>query len=555
MDKTLMRWVLPALAFLLFFWNPGRPAPAGAAEETGREVILEADSVVYDQQAGTARALGNAHVRRGLLVLTADSILLDEEMTRVRAVSESERGVRVRYGDRILEGNDLEYRLDEEVGILRKARGEADAVRFEGDSVEFASVAAARAKGWLKKKQSQGAASDDLFVLGSGMSLTTCREEEPAYRLVTRRLLILPGRRVIAVKPKIYIEDHLLAAYPFDYRIDLAKGRAKPLAPSLFHDSDRGTGAAFRYGFEWGERLAGDLDLALSTNQGLEGATRLAVGLFENGEAFLESSYQYNADEGEKRWRPAWGLRSAGDGEGRFSWSLRWSERESVNYSQGVGRTYKGVLWRDPELSVTSPWWSVAGNGKSQFRFFGSWGRYEESGERFEREGLGVEVKGSSGTRETVEPFWNGRLARYGYDTADARTVVEGSLGFRWIRRDVFFETRYDRRWIDGTTPMRWDDLDEIEQLFQTVDWPLSHRWRMAVRAGYDLQGDRVHEMAYRLAYDRECYRLELFFVDDRVGDDDEIGLRLRIKAFSDTPLLSLDPGAEGFFSSWEENR
>ncbi len=99
---------------------------------------------------------------------------------------------------------------------------------------------------------------------------------------------------------------------------------------------------------------------------------------------------------------------------------------------------------------------------------------------------------------------------------------------------------------------MAWDDLEELEEIYQTVDWPLSQRWRMAVRAGYDLIGERVHERAYRLVYDRKCYRFEVFFVDDRAGDDDKFGIRLQLAAFPDTPLLFSDPGTDGFLDSGE---
>jgi hypothetical protein len=53
--------------------------------------------------------------------------------------------------------------------------------------------------------------------------------------------------------------------------------------------------------------------------------------------------------------------------------------------------------------------------------------------------------------------------------------------------------------------------------------------------------------MAYRLAYDRKCYRFELFFVDDRAGDDDRVGVSLQLAAFPEKSLLFLDPGAGGF--------
>lgn len=545
MGKALTRFILGGILFAIWGFLP-QPSAVFAAEEP-QQVILEADSVVYDQQAGTAHAVGRARVRWGLLRLDADSIELDEEMTRLKATSAEERGVHVRYGERSLYGNDLEYRLDEQVGTLRKARGEADAIRFDGDSVEFASIASAKAKGWIKAKQARGAASEDLFIRGSQMSFTTCTEERPAYRLKTRRLLIVPGRQVIAVKPQIFIEEHLLATYPFDYRIDLARSTAKPLAPSFFHDGTRGAGLAFLYGFQAGESLEGEVDLRLSTKQGVEGSAGATFLLFENGEAFFNTSYLYNEDDGEKRWRPSWGLRSPEVEEGRLSWALIWSQRESVDIRQGTGRTYKGTLWRDPELSFASPWWGGEAPGESRYRLVGTWGRYEEEGREFERKGLGFELEGQAGSKETFEPFWRGRGIRYGYDTGEDRTVLEGSLGVRWERSGWRFESRYDRRWIDGLTPMSWDYLEEIEEVYQTVDWPLSERWRLAVRAGYDLLENRFHEMAYRLAYDRKCYSFELFFVDDRAGDDDRVGISLQLSAFPEKSLLFLDPAAGGF--------
>lgn len=546
MGKELTRLILGGIIFAICGFLP-HPSSAVFAAEEPQQVVLEADSVVYDQQAGTAHAVGRARVRWGLLRLDADSIELDEEMTRLRATSTGERGVHVRYGERNLYGNDLEYRLDEQVGTLRKARGEADAIRFDGDSVEFASISSAKAKGWIKAKQARGTASEDLFIRGSEMSFTTCTEDRPAYRLKTRRLLIIPGRQVIAVKPQIFIEEHLLATYPFDYRIDLARKMAKPLAPSFFHDGTRGAGLAFLYGFQAGESLEGEVDLRISTGQGVEGSAGATFLLFENGEAFFNTSYLYNEDDLEKRWRPSWGLRSPGVEENRVSWALLWSQRESVDIRQGTGRTYKGILWRDPELSIASPWWGEEAPGESRYRLLGTWGRYEEEGREFERKGFGLELKGQAGSTETLEPFWWGRGIRYDYDTGEDRTVLEGSLGVRWERSGWRFESRYDRRWVDGLTPMSWDYLEEIEEVYQTVDWPVTDRWRLAVRAGYDLSEDRFHEMAYRLAYDRKCYRFELFFVDDRAGDDDRVGLSLQLSAFPGKSLLFLDPEAGGF--------
>ena len=547
MGKTLTLFILGGtiLIAVMGYLSPVYVAHAG--DEQPPQVILEADSVVYDQQAGTARAVGNAQARMGLLRLSADLIELDEEMTRLKASSREERGVHVRYGARSLDGNDLEYRLDDQVGVMRKTRGEANAIRFDGDSVEFASIAAAKAKGWIKPKQARGTASDDLFLRGSDMSFTTCTEVQPAYRLKTKRLLIIPGRRVIAVKPQIFIEEHLLATYPFDYRIDLERSVAKPLVPSFFHDGTRGAGLAFRYGFLAGDSLEGDVDLRISTNQGIEGSAGVSFLPFAGGEAFFNTSYLYNENDGEKLWRPSWGLRSPGSEPDGFSWALLWSQRESVDIRQGTGRTYKGTLWRDPELTIASPWWGGEASGESRYRLLAMWGRYEEEGLAFERKGLGIEFEGQTGSKDALEPFWRGRAIRYEYDTGDDRTVLEGSLGVRWERSGWLFESRYDKRWIDGETPMSWDDLEELEEFYQTVDWPLSARWRFAVRAGYDLSGERFHEMAYRLAYDRKCYRFELFFVDDRVENDDKVGISLQITAFPDNTLLFLDSETGGF--------
>ncbi len=551
MGKTLKRlilggWVLCAILGVLSF------SPALLAADEGTQVILEADSVVYDQQAGTARAVGHARVQYGLLRLSADSIDLDQEMNRLKAFSPEAHGVHLRWKGQSLDGNELEYRIDEQAGILSKARGEANAIRFEGDSVEFAPVASAKAKGWIRNSESKGAVPDDLLIRGSEMSFTTCKEETPAYRLHTRRLLFIPGKQVIAVKPRIYIEEHFLASYPFDYRIDLKNSTAQPVVPSLFYDGTRGAGVSLRYGFQAGENIAGDVDLRVSANQGLEGTAGATFSPYEGVEAFANTSYIYNSDEDEKRWRPSWGLRSTRVAPDSWEWNILWSERESVDIRRGTGDAYKGTLWRDPELSFASPWWGGEVAGESQVRLLGTWGRYDEEGKDYERNGFGLEMKGKFGSTATFEPFWWGRAYRYSYDTDEDRTVIDGRIGVRWERKGWRFETRFDRRWVDGSTPMEWDFLDEIEEAYQTVDWPLSGRWRFAVRAGYDFRDDGFHEMAYRLAYDRECYRFEVFYVDDRAGDDDTAGIRLVIKAFPDKPLFLMDPG-DGGFAAFEE--
>ena len=533
MGKTV-RFILACVSFItLSGLSWAFPGPATAQEEPV-PVILEADSVVYDQERGTATALGNAKVRYGMLRLFADSIFLDEGMTRLKATSPEERGVRVRYGTRALDGDSLEYRLDEGTGVVSKTRGEADAIRFYGDSVEFASVAAAKAKGWLKPKQARGIESDDLVIRGSAMSFTTCTEEQPAYRLKTKRLLVIPGSRVIAVKPQIYIEEHLVATYPFDYTVNLREGVAGQLMPTFFHDGTRGSGLAFRYVLPSGGKLQTEVDLSLSTEQAVEGAAKISYRFSERAEAFLDTSYLYNDDDDMKRWRPSWGLRSPEGEEDGFAWSLTWSQRENVDIRQGTGYSYKGTVERDPEFRFVSPWWGKEAGWQSLYRLFGTWGRFEEKGLDYERAGLGLEMKGEAGSTETFQPFWRGRAAFYDYDTGEDRRVLEGSLGLRWERAGWRFETRYDRRWVDGDSPMAWDRLMEIEEAYQTVDWPISERWRFAFRAGYDLQESRFHEMAYRLAYDRECYRVELFYIDDLTGDDDEIGLRFRLAAFPD---------------------
>ena len=86
MGKTV-RIILACVSVIVLsglFWVFPDLSPA---QEEPDPVVLEADSVVYDQERGTATAIGNAKVRYGLLRLFADSIFLDEDMTRLKATS------------------------------------------------------------------------------------------------------------------------------------------------------------------------------------------------------------------------------------------------------------------------------------------------------------------------------------------------------------------------------------------------------------------------------------------------------------------------------------
>ena len=511
----------------------------------GAEVTLDAEKVTFDEAGGTATAEGGVLLRYGTLRISAEHVDVDAGTNVVTARSLPGKKIVIVSQGKTLEGDQLRYNLKTREGVLLNATAYAPAgegaLFIRGKNVEVAPPEIAVQKGWVSKEAAASAIKDGETVgKWESASFSTCPLDHPHYRLVTRRVTLIPGKKVIARNPRIYIGDTLLFSYPFDYIVRLdRKERAveATFMPLVERTSDKGVGLGISGPIAWDtgkvtidamywEKINEEWKLSLEQNVG------------ETLTLFATTSYTWEETTKEKTYRPTWGLFTR---SGDWKAKLIWSQREAVEVEKSVGVTYKSVLWRDPEFSIVGPWWQDKVLDWSWWRVKATAGRYEENSGgttiHAERKGAGIELYGES--EGDIRAFWNGSYWYYRYDDPyDAQKIGEATVGFRYGRGTVSFGTAYVRRWVSGESPMYWDSYEEREEIHQLVDVSLSSAWAFSLRGGYDLANSTMGELVYRLTYRNNCcMEWEFVYRDDRKGDDDWMGLRLTLTAFPGKPV------------------
>ena len=521
-------------------------APAAETEEDGESIYLDADKVVFEEETGLAVAEGNVRVRREGLRLFAHRVEMDSSEQILSATSAPGRKVSMVQGDRVLTGDSLRYNMLTREGILSGAAGSSPAgdgrVFIKGREMAVAPMELAVAKGWVSRRGARGAAEDDLAGKLTDVSLTTCNMKNPHYRLVSKSVVFVPGKRVIARNPKVYIGEHLLFTYPFDYVVPLDPNQKRALLSSFFplvlSDSDKGSGIGIGGPYVWDTGRA-NLSVAWWSDKGWEGKAEVFQRINDYLTAWgaVERSYEKSSDE--TLYRPSWGLSHSSGG---FDATLRWTQREAVSIEKQAGDTYRGVLWRDPEFALTGPW-GRAPLLNAYARFGVSWGEYEEVQEnksaRVRRTGAEARIY-SEERRESCTSFVNAAYRRYWYDDEDSneQEITDAVLGVRWSLGKVDLATAYVRRWVTGETPMLWDYYSDREDIYQKLALPVGKGLSFSVRGGYDLARSELAEMVYALNLKAgECSRWELAYRDDRIEGEDWVGLSFSITAFPETPV------------------
>ena len=517
--------------------------PGSARGEEG-QVILDADRVVYDEAGYRTTAEGDVRVRYENLSLRAPWADMDTSTQILRAQGSPVQPVVLHWQGRRLEGDLLEYNLQTREGVLRNPRGKVDAIFLRGGHLEVVPLEKAVERKWISARQAKKISGDEELVQWNQVTITTCKEPHPHYRLVAKRVVVFPGNKVVVRSPQVYIGDYNLFTYPFDYVV-LLQGRKSMLAnflPSVAYDSDRGGGVGVEGPIVWD---TGSLRVGAMywSRTGGEGTLRLDQEIWKDLAIYASSAYTYDDVDKEKTWRTTWGLlyRSRG-----WKVAVGWSQREEVSVEKRAGVTYRGLLWRDPEVSVTGPWWPDPASG-GWWRLLGSWGTYDEEGERTTRQGLGVEVYGSGPDRQGFRVFWKGLHWRYRYDRAvldvdgheeDEQEITEAVVGFDWPLGPLALRTSYVRRWVEGASPMFWDEAVEREDVYQRIRVPLGQGWSVSARGAFDLEESELREMVYRVGLDQDCLQWELTYRDDmQEEDDDWAGLRILVTAYPDSPL------------------
>lgn len=535
---------------------------------------MDADELVFDESRGIAVAEGGASLNYQGVRMYADLLEMDTNTNKVRASSPGLKGVTVISGGKILKGKSAEFDIASQEGVIFETgvslplEDSENMVYLKGDKVEVATVASARRKGWLPKRT--GKISDDETIgRWEEVSVTTCPLPHPHYRLKAKRLVLIPDQRVVIQSPKVYIGDHLLFTYPFNYPVDLqahSRGGAS-FMPQLGYDSDKGVGLGLSGPFLWDK---GSLTVSLMewSKEGLEWRGRVDQELLPWFSVYGETAWEYESSSDEKKYRPAWGFVAESDG-----WTLsgKWSQREALKEEVRAGKTYKGSLWRMPEIELSSPWWRISSGRvpREYFRLSAVWGRYEETDKglpEIERVGWGGELYGKiDAPIGSWEPFWKLRYRDFRYDVSgeDRQKVTDATIGAMY-RNSSGFEmgTAYVRRWIDGRSAFAlvktdetdaWDDYDEEELIYQKFGFALSDNFRLELRGAYDLDKSTLDEMAYRLTYNNNCcYSWALTYRDDRSEGNSWASLSFQLLAFPDRTVKFGDNELEDPFEEPE---
>ena len=497
--------------------------PAAAEDE---RVVLNASRVSYNDETGQASAQGDATLTYQGLKIEAERIDYDAETQKVEAMPLPRQKVRLTGARTSLAAGE---------GTLYVYGGEIDVVPWE-TAVERGMVGGR-------------GTPQDYVAQWREVSLTTCALEHPHYHLESKSISFIPGRCVIAKKPRLYLGGTYIFTFPLDYIVQLQrKALQYSLIPYLQRSSSRGAGGGVNGSLGWGTGAL-SMGLAWADRIGFEGMFELEQELNPELTLMVGAEYTWDEDWDDKIWRPYAALTYAKNG-----WRVRlgWSKDEYFEDQKDTSYDYKGRLDRRAELTVQSPWFVTSPYSWANVR--ASWGSYHEevlNRARNTAYRYGVDFHSYLETVPWPEAefFVNSVGTLWFYDkTPSDQESLWSFTGLRYHLGDVELATGYERRYTWGESPMRWDQYRERERVHQKVRFPLGGEFYAAVRGSYDLAQSLVDQITYSIQWVVDCMKWDLHFKDDRTsGGDNQIGLSLSILAFPNTPAslgqkLDADP-------------
>ncbi|MGI6252497.1 MAG: hypothetical protein ACOYJV_03590 [Aminivibrio sp.] len=562
--------------FFMFFLVLAATAafPAYSQDASRGDIILDAERVIFDQATGRAESEGRSILTQDNVRIFSHRMEYDTVDQFATATSLPGETVTLLYGNNRFTGKTLEYDLDAREGVLTDATGDLPAgtqggtVFIRGKNLEVVPLNSALEKKWMKKMHARRAKDEDVQVARwSDASMTTCPMPKTHYRLTTKRLVVIPGVRVIAKNPRVYIAEKFLFSYPFDYVIPLHGEKDYVLGifiPSLAYDSDKGLGYALEGPYAWD---TGEVNIGLRywSDIDLEARAGARQRLGRNLSAFARMEYTWeklDEDEkgdavGEKTHRPSWGFDYSLSG-----WNARvlWSQRENLDLEKrdqvidGAQQTqnYRNVLHREPEVTLSSPWFTLGGVKDFSWRVTGVWGDYETSRVR-----RGEAPSGSRSVWDVqaqyivktgdVRPFWRGQYRKFsysGYDDPTGRLQDHQEISSMWLgfrtRLGVFdFANAWHTQSATGRSPLGWDRAGDKEVFYTELGLPVGRDLYLSALSTYNIKTHEISEVVYRLILDHDCSRWEFIYRDDHLKkNDDWMSLRFMVKAFPETPLI-----------------
>lgn len=506
--------------------------------EDAEKIFLDADTVTYTDSTGIAIASQDVVMRNKQMTLHSPYVEYNTLNGVIDAYSDAEHSVVIITPTERMQGNHLRYNVITRRGVLTDATGNMGAMVMTGKDVRMMPVEDAIGEGIIKKKQLKQ--DDENIAEWLDVKSTTCDFKNPHYKLVSRKVVIFPGKKIILKKPKFYLGKTKLFPYPFDYIISLKK-RKQSIMPFFLYDNSKGMGGGVRGVLDfdrWGEvNLAG-----IAWTQGMwEAKVGYQKELFDRFWIYAESNRFYNKDDEETLWRPRWGMYYTTKSGWRAE--LYQSQRELIENEMRPGQKKRYNVWRDPEFKLQSPSYALI-KSWINFNMMALYGRYQDNlGETVKpwinRWGLTATLSGSPNINLSIfKPYYGASYTYFDYENREeTQRVTDAWFGLRWTIGAFNFDSMYFKRWVDGATMLAWDAYSDNENFYQTVSFPLPfgaswEKWDLAVRCGYDCLTNEVATMRYSLNYIKHCITWQFWMQDDIAGKEKTLGLTFFINAF-----------------------
>ena len=530
-----------AAAVLLGFSLFGGPLPAGAegADEPGRKVVLNADRVSYNDETGRASAEGRAVLNYEGATIRAERIEYDAHSQKVQAMPLPGEKVVLQAGDKSLAGDRLDYDLETKEGVLSGAGTSlpvgAGTLYVHGKEIEVLPWDRAVERGLVHGRPGR---PDEYLAEWRNVVLTTCALDHPHYRIESKTISFVPGRSVVAKRPRLYLGNTYVFTSPMDYVVRIDRRAMKySIMPYLQSSETRGTGGGVTGSLAWDSGSL-SVGVAIWSKVGTEWMAEVEQAL--GGGFSLRGGVSYSWDElwDETVWRP---FASLSFERGGWHAVLNWSRNEYIQEQKDLRDDYKGRLERRPEVEVRSPWFRIS--PESWVSLSASWGSYREEtaalrSDVISRWGAGFRSYYEKSLGTDVDLFSKSRGEAWFYDKGNADQQMLWSLtGLRYRIGVLELATAYEHRYVWGEGAMLWDRYRERERLHQQLRFPMGREVFGLVRGSYDLEQSEIDKVYYALQWVTDCMKWELNYTDDRSsGGEGRVGLSLSILAFPDTP-------------------
>lgn len=505
------------------------------------KVTLNADRVSFNDETGHALAEGNAILTYNDISIMAERLDYDADTQKVQAMPLPNQQVVITDGEKVIKGDNLTYDLNTQEGILTGAMsavpiGEDGGVLYVyGEDIDVMPWELAK-----ERKLVHGEPADYLIEWKS-VVLTTCALDHPHYRLEAKKISFIPGKKLVAKRPRIYLGSKYLFTSPLDYVVQF-KRRAvtHSFLPYFQRSSTRGAGAGITGSIGWDTGHA-SVGVAWANKTGWEALFEIDQDLGSN--LYLSAGFEHSWDDAwrDRVFRPHVALSYRYNG---WETTLRWHDNEYIEDQKDTKTEFKGRLERRPELIITTPYFKSS--KYSWMVISAAYGRFQETihgqpdSSAVTRYAVGLKNYFERKIHEkgNVELFSSSEGIAFFYDNDKSdHEMFRSFTGLRYNFGSVELGTGYERQSVWGESPMHWDQYKKRQRIHQRIKFPVGREVYLGVRGSYDIDEKVFDEMFYSIQWVTDCMVWDLHYRNDRTsGGNDTIGLSLAVKAFPNSP-------------------